>query len=115
MTTADETLMADQAPPAVEQNRRTFRRWMRELPRFIEFRMAGLRLRVVHGGVDSINQFVFASHDAALKLAQIHAADVDVILVAPKGSGTTVRRLFVEGRGINASFAVHQDTTVVVA
>jgi ketol-acid reductoisomerase len=37
--------------------------------------------------------------------------DIDVILVAPKGSGTTVRRLFVEGRGINSSFAVHQDAT----
>jgi ketol-acid reductoisomerase len=38
-------------------------------------------------------------------------ADVDVILVAPKGSGTTVRRLFLEGKGINSSFAVHQDAT----
>jgi ketol-acid reductoisomerase len=37
--------------------------------------------------------------------------DIDVILVAPKGSGTTVRRLFLEGRGINASFAIHQDAT----
>src|SRR6476659_4825686 len=37
--------------------------------------------------------------------------DVDVILCAPKGSGTTVRRLFLEGRGINSSFAVHQDAT----
>src|SRR5262245_14985340 len=37
--------------------------------------------------------------------------DIDVILCAPKGSGTTVRRLFLEGRGINASFAVHQDAT----
>ncbi|MBY0228443.1 MAG: ketol-acid reductoisomerase [Gemmataceae bacterium] len=37
--------------------------------------------------------------------------DVDVILVAPKGSGTTVRRLFLQGRGINASFAIHQDAT----
>jgi ketol-acid reductoisomerase len=35
--------------------------------------------------------------------------DVDVILVAPKGSGFTVRRLFLEGRGINSSFAVFQD------
>src|SRR5262249_8991121 len=33
--------------------------------------------------------------------------DIDVILVAPKGSGTTVRRLFLEGKGINASYAVH--------
>jgi ketol-acid reductoisomerase len=37
--------------------------------------------------------------------------DIDVILVAPKGSGTTVRRLFLEGRGINASYAVFQDAT----
>jgi ketol-acid reductoisomerase len=37
--------------------------------------------------------------------------DIDVILVAPKGSGTTVRRLFLEGKGINASYAVHQEAT----
>lgn len=37
--------------------------------------------------------------------------DIDVILCAPKGSGTTVRRLFLEGRGINSSFAVFQDAT----
>jgi ketol-acid reductoisomerase len=37
--------------------------------------------------------------------------NVDVIMVAPKGSGTSVRRLFKEGRGINSSFAIHQDYT----
>ncbi len=37
--------------------------------------------------------------------------DIDVILIAPKGSGTTVRRLFLEGKGINASYAIHQDAT----
>jgi ketol-acid reductoisomerase len=37
--------------------------------------------------------------------------NVDVILVAPKGSGTSVRRNFVDGSGINSSFAVHQDST----
>eukprot|EP01120_Amphizonella_sp_Union-15-10_P000262 TRINITY_DN1028_c0_g1_i1.p1 TRINITY_DN1028_c0_g1~~TRINITY_DN1028_c0_g1_i1.p1 ORF type:complete len:376 (+),score=83.56 TRINITY_DN1028_c0_g1_i1:81-1208(+) len=37
--------------------------------------------------------------------------DIDVILVAPKGSGTTVRRLFLEGRGINSSVAIFQDFT----
>ena len=36
---------------------------------------------------------------------------VDVILVAPKGSGTSLRRLFVEGKGLNSSFAIHQDAT----
>ncbi|KAK0517077.1 hypothetical protein JMJ35_000232 [Cladonia borealis] len=37
--------------------------------------------------------------------------DIDVILVAPKGSGRTVRTLFREGRGINSSIAVYQDVT----
>ena len=35
----------------------------------------------------------------------------DVILVAPKGSGTSVRANFLAGSGINASFAVQQDAT----
>jgi len=38
-------------------------------------------------------------------------ADVDVILVAPKGSGTSLRRMFLEGRGLNSSYAIHQDAT----
>lgn len=38
-------------------------------------------------------------------------SDIDVILVAPKGSGRTVRTLFREGRGINSSIAVFQDVT----
>jgi ketol-acid reductoisomerase len=37
--------------------------------------------------------------------------DVDVIMVAPKGSGLNVRRNFLSGDGINSSFAVHQDYT----
>ncbi len=36
---------------------------------------------------------------------------VDVILVAPKGSGRTVRSNFLAGSGINSSFAVFQDYT----
>jgi ketol-acid reductoisomerase len=38
-------------------------------------------------------------------------ANVDVILVAPKGSGTSVRRNFLSGAGINSSIAVDQDFT----
>ena len=38
-------------------------------------------------------------------------ADVDVILIAPKGSGTSLRRLFLEGKGLNSSYAVYQDAT----
>lgn len=37
--------------------------------------------------------------------------NVDVIMVAPKGSGTSVRRNFLSGAGINSSFAVYQDAT----
>ncbi len=41
----------------------------------------------------------------------IPPADVDVIMVAPKGSGLNVRRNFLSGAGINSSFAVFQDAT----
>lgn len=41
----------------------------------------------------------------------IPPADIDVILVAPKGSGTSLRRMFLEGRGLNSSYAVFQDAT----
>jgi len=37
--------------------------------------------------------------------------DVDVILVAPKGSGTSLRRMFLEGKGLNSSYAIFQDVT----
>lgn len=35
--------------------------------------------------------------------------DIDIFLVAPKGSGTSVRRLFLIGKGINSSYAIYQD------
>jgi ketol-acid reductoisomerase len=37
--------------------------------------------------------------------------DVDVIMVAPKGSGTSLRTMFLEGRGLNSSYAVYQDAS----
>jgi ketol-acid reductoisomerase len=45
------------------------------------------------------------------KTGIIPPADVDVFLVAPKGSGTSLRRMFVEGKGLNSSFAVYQDAS----
>src|SRR6266404_942646 len=58
---------------------------------------------------------LYFSHGFSIVFADqtgvIPPKDIDVILVAPKGSGTTVRRHFLEGKGINASFAVHQDAT----
>lgn len=41
----------------------------------------------------------------------IPPSDVDVILVAPKGSGTSLRTMFLEGRGLNSSYAIFQDAT----
>ncbi len=41
----------------------------------------------------------------------VPAKNIDVILVAPKGSGTNVRRNFIDGSGINSSYAVHQNYT----
>lgn len=38
-------------------------------------------------------------------------SDVDVFLVAPKGSGTSLRRMFLQGRGLNSSYAIFQDAT----
>jgi len=37
--------------------------------------------------------------------------DIDVILVAPKGSGTSLRSLFLQGKGLNSSYAIYQDAT----
>jgi ketol-acid reductoisomerase len=37
--------------------------------------------------------------------------EVDVILVAPKGSGTSLRRLFLEGKGLNSSYAIYQNAS----
>ncbi len=58
---------------------------------------------------------LYFSHGFAItwsdRTGVVPPADVDVIMVAPKGSGATVRSLFLEGRGINASFAVEQDFT----
>jgi ketol-acid reductoisomerase len=45
------------------------------------------------------------------KTGIVPPADVDVILAAPKGSGTSLRRLFLAGKGLNSSFAVYQDAT----
>ncbi|MFI3321565.1 MAG: ketol-acid reductoisomerase [Rikenellaceae bacterium] len=58
---------------------------------------------------------IYFSHGFAVTYKErtgiVPPADVDVILVAPKGSGTSLRRLFLEGKGLNSSFAIHQDAT----
>jgi ketol-acid reductoisomerase len=58
---------------------------------------------------------LYFSHGFAItysdKTKVIPPDDIDVILVAPKGSGTSVRRNFLDGSGINSSYAVWQDAT----
>jgi len=58
---------------------------------------------------------LYFSHGFAITYKErtgiIPPENVDVMLVAPKGSGTSLRRLFVEGKGLNSSFAIHQDYT----
>ena len=58
---------------------------------------------------------LYYSHGFAINWSDrtgvVPPADIDVIMVAPKGSGTSLRTMFLEGRGLNSSFAVYQDAT----
>ncbi len=58
---------------------------------------------------------LYFSHGFAVTFSKqtgiVPPKDVDVVLVAPKGSGRTVRKIFLEGRGINSSYAIFQDAS----
>ena len=58
---------------------------------------------------------LYFSHGFAITYKErtgiVPPADVDVILIAPKGSGTSLRTMFLEGRGLNSSYAIFQDAT----
>jgi ketol-acid reductoisomerase len=58
---------------------------------------------------------LYFSHGFAITFKEdtgvVPPEDVDVVLVAPKGSGTSLRRLFLKGRGLNSSYAIFQDAT----
>jgi len=57
----------------------------------------------------------FFSHGFAITYGDLTSVippkNVDVVMVAPKGSGLSVRRNFLDGSGINSSFAIFQDYT----
>jgi len=61
------------------------RAWMAGLPRRIDIVIGGRRLAVIHGGVDIINRFVFASSATAIKLEEIRKAGVDGIIAGHCG------------------------------
>jgi len=58
---------------------------------------------------------LYFSHGFAITFSSdtgvVPPSGVDVVLVAPKGSGTSLRRLFLEGKGLNSSYAIHEDAT----
>lgn len=58
---------------------------------------------------------LYFSHGFAItwsdRTGVVPPSDIDVIMVAPKGSGTSLRTMFLEGRGLNSSYAVEQDYT----
>ena len=58
---------------------------------------------------------LYYSHGFAItwndRTGVVPPTDIDVIMVAPKGSGTSLRTMFLEGRGLNSSYAIYQDAT----
>ena len=57
-------------------------------------------------------KMLMTAHGFSLHFSQIvPPADIDVAMVAPKSPGHMMRRLFTEGVGVPALWAVHQDAT----
>lgn len=61
------------------------REWMRALPRRIDLVLNGRRLAVIHGSVDSINRFVFASTAWSYKNHQIEISGCDGVITGHSG------------------------------
>ncbi len=61
------------------------RRWMGALPLHLTFEMSGLRVRTVHGSVQEINRFMFASHPMSDFDAEFTHAAADVIVAGHSG------------------------------
>ena len=70
---------------AREQLTRDAKQWMSSLPRSITFRMAGRRFQVIHGGVSSINRFVFPSTPSATKREELDLSTADAIVAGYSG------------------------------
>ena len=65
----------------------------------------------IAAGLKAGNVLMFA-HGFNIHFNQIvPPADVDVVMVAPKGPGHLVRRQYQEGRGVPALIAIHQDAS----
>ncbi len=65
---------------ASQQLSQAHKHWMATLPRQLTFSLNGQRFTVVHGSLNSINRFVFASGDNAAKQQQLADAGADVMI-----------------------------------
>jgi len=61
------------------------------------------------------NKTLYFSHGFGITYKKqtkiVPSKEIDIILVAPKGAGRTVRKHFLAGKGINASYAIFQNTS----
>src|SRR5262245_18126212 len=69
---------------ANERISRSSRAWMAGLPKTLTFREGGLTFRLVHGSIDVVNRFVFAS-DHDLIAAELARAEADVVVAGHCG------------------------------
>lgn len=70
---------------AQQQVRKAQKQWMADLPASISFELGGKHCRVIHGGLESINQFVFASTEDKEKTRQFIASGSDVLIGGHSG------------------------------
>jgi predicted phosphodiesterase len=63
---------------------RASRAWMSELPRSLTCAIGGCRLRVIHGGVETVNRFVFASERETIA-EELQRADADIVVAGHAG------------------------------
>lgn len=61
------------------------RAWMRTLPHALTFVWQGKRFRVIHGGVEQVNRFIFPSTAHEVKAFELDAADADVVIGGHSG------------------------------
>ena len=61
------------------------RRWLAGLPRRIDLQISGKRLAVVHGGVEQVNRYIFASAPSLLKQRELDLADADGVIAGHCG------------------------------
>lgn len=76
------------ADERIDENNRT---WMRTLPKSILFTLNGKSVRIVHGGVEQINRFIFPSTVETIKQAELDLAGTDILVGGHSGIPSDLR------------------------